>query len=374
MSKINVLQFICPTGFYGAELWILALMKHLDQRTVDCQLAITRESARQNIEICHRAHSLEFKSHQIRMSSRFDPTVIPKLVALIKREKVNIIHTHGYKSDLLGLIAARTAGIKAIATPHGFENVKNIKLQFFIRLGCLCFKHFDRIVPLSEELRSDIIRMKANPEKVQLIRNGVDLEEIESERKKAYPLICPDNCEKKIGYIGQMAFRKNIADLLKTFDLLYRAHKNIRLILIGDGPQKQELENKVKSMVSGSKIQFLGYRRDRLRLLKEFNLFSMTSSLEGIPRSLMEAMALEIPVVAYRIPGIDKLIIHERTGLMADFGHIEALKNCWERLLFNGTLAQEIARNGRRHIVENFSAQKMADEYTALYQEIISAS
>lgn len=372
--KVNTLQFICPVGFYGAEMWILALMKHLDQTTVNCQLAITREPGRQDIEIYHRIRSMGFGAHQIRMGSRFDPAAIQKLIALIKKERIGIIHTHGYKSDILGLIAAKIAGIKAIATPHGFENAKDIKLQTFIRLGCLAFKYFDRVAPLSEELRTEILRMRVNPHKIRLIRNGVDLEEIESERKKAYPPIYPDHGEKRIGYVGQMASRKNVADLIRAFDLLYQAHKNIRLILIGDGPQRQELEELAGSLASSSQIQFLGYRKDRLRLVKELDLFTMTSSLEGIPRCLMEAMALEVPVAAYRIPGVDKLIIHEKTGLMADFGQVEELRNCWERLLFDGTLAQEMARNGREHIVRNFSAQRMAYEYTTLYQEVKSIS
>jgi glycosyltransferase involved in cell wall biosynthesis len=88
----------------------------------------------------------------------------------------------------------------------------------------------------------------------------------------------------------------------------------------------------------------------------------------------MEAMALEVPVAAYRIPGVDKLILHDKTGLMADFGQVEDLKNCWERLLFNETLAREMARNGKEHILKNFSAQRMANEYKELYQEIRSLS
>lgn len=183
MRKINVLQFICPAGFYGAEMWILALAKNLDPISVNCQLAITRESEGQNIEIYNRFQSLGFDAQQIKMRGRFDPRVIYKLSRLINEEKIDIIHTHGYKSDILGLAAAKLAGIKAIATPHGFENSKDIKLQLFIRLGCLALKSFDRVAPLSKELHSDMIRIKVKPGKIILIKNGVDLKEIETERK-----------------------------------------------------------------------------------------------------------------------------------------------------------------------------------------------
>ena len=222
MRKINVLQFICPAGFYGAEMWILALAKNLDPERVNCQLAITRESDEQNIEIYNRFQELGLYAHQIKINSRFDPMAIIKLCKLIKRNNVDIIHTHGYKSDIIGIIAAEISGIKAVATPHGFENAKDFKLQMFIRLGCMAFKYFDFVAPLSEELRSDILVHKVRPERIRLIVNGVDLTEVEAEKRENLPLLFPHSEEKRIGYIGQIAHRKNIGDMLDTFDLLYK--------------------------------------------------------------------------------------------------------------------------------------------------------
>ncbi len=373
MRKINVLQFICPTGFYGAEMWILALAKNLDTDFIDCQLAITRESEGQNIELYNRFQSLGIDAYQIKMRSRFDPRVICKLSRLIKQEKIDIIHTHGYKSDILGLAAAKIAGIKAIATPHGFGSEKDMKLQLFIRLGCLVLKSFDRVVPLSEELQSDMIRIKVKPSKIKLIKNGVDLKEIEKERRaKSIPMYNIN--EKVIGYIGRMSPGKNLLDLINIFNLLYKDYKNIRLLLIGDGPQKIELENYAKTLTSSSKIEFLGYRDDRLKLLKEINLFCMTSALEGTPRCLMEAMTMGVPVVGYNVPGVNNLIIHEKTGLMEERDDIKGLKRCWERLLFNEEFARELGQNGREHVINNYSAKRMADEYMNLYQEVMFGS
>jgi len=372
MKPINVLQFICPSGFYGAEMWILALAKHLDPQRFRCQLAVTRESNGQNLELYNRFISLGLNAHQIPMKGRFDPRVIRKLCQLIKQKQIEIIHTHGYKSDILGIIAARLTGIKAIGTPHGFENAPNRKLQLFIKLGCRALKHFDRVTPLSEELKSDMQRIGISANCLRLIMNGVDLEEVEGERNNQSSPIYSNNGEKKIGYLGQIAYRKNVGDLVNAFERLYKGHKNIRLILIGDGPQRKELEERSKNLSSAAKIEFVGFRNDRLRYLKEMDLFSMTSSLEGIPRCMMEAMAMGVPVAAYNIPGVDRLIIQERTGLMAPFGQVEALKECWERLLFDKEFSARIAENGRNHILEKFSAKRMAEEYMKLYEELVS--
>jgi glycosyltransferase involved in cell wall biosynthesis len=373
MKTINVLQFICPSGFYGAERWVLALAKNLAPTRVNCRLAITLESGKQNIELYHRFGRLGLKADQIAMSGRFDPRVVYQVATFLRRNNIQIIHTHGYKSDILGLLAARLAGIKAVATPHGFENSPDRKLQLYIKIGSWALRYFDRVAPLSEELKDDIIKLNIKSEKIRLIMNGVDLDEIDAERVSIAPQLQTGG-EKRIGYVGQIAHRKNVADLIKTFNSLYEDHKDVRLTLIGDGPQRQPLEEFAKSLPSSSHIEFLGYRSDRLAIMKHFDLFTMTSSLEGIPRCMMEAMAMGAPVAAFAIPGVDKLVIHEKTGLSAKFGDIASLKHCWERILFDENFASQIAKNARAHIVENFSAKRMAEEYTELYEEMVNES
>jgi glycosyltransferase involved in cell wall biosynthesis len=371
LKLINVLQFICPTGFYGAEAWILALAKNLDPTRISCHLAVTKESADQNLEIFDRFQAIGLSANQIPMRGRFDPRVILKLSRLIKQEQIDIIHTHGYKSDILGLFAARIAGVKVLATPHGFENAKDLKLKLFIRLGCFALKHADIVAPLSEDLEYNIQKINIQPQKVKLIINGVDLSEIEDERaKQTNPLYSSE--EKIIGYVGQMAHRKNVKALIEAFDLLFQENNKVRLLLIGDGPQKKELQAKTKTLSSSNNIHFLGYRDDRLQFVKQMDLFAMTSSLEGIPRSMMEAMAMGIPVTAFLIPGIDKLIIDRRTGLLAQFGDVEGLKINLQLILSDRQFAQKIGQAGRKHILENFSARRMADEYAALYRSMLA--
>lgn len=352
-------------------MWILALAKNLNYNKVNCHLVITYESVDQNLELYKRYQDMGLPSHMIKLQGRFDLRVINKLISLIQEQKIDIIHTHGYKSDILGLIAGKIAGIKTIATPHGFENSPNLKLRTYIRLGCMSLRFFDRVSPLSEELYADMRRINIAENKIRLINNGVDLTEVDAELQSAPIKLAYDENEKIIGYVGQIAYRKNIADMIKTFDLLYKEHNNIRLLIIGDGDRKEELENLVKSLPSAAKIEFLGYRKDRLKLVRAMHMFCMTSSLEGIPRCMMEAMALGVPVSAFKISGVDKLIIQGQTGLMAKYQDIHGLKECWKKLLFEERYAQTLAAAGRNHILNNFSAKRMADEYTELYEEMI---
>lgn len=362
----HVLQFICPTGFYGAERWILALAKHLDPNKVRCDLVVTAEPSNQDLEIGRQYKALGLNAYEIPMRNKFDFSVISQLVRLIREKKIDIIHTHGYKSDILGVIAARKAGISCIATPHGFSDAKDVKLNLFIWAGCQALRFAAKVVPLSQQLLADCKRIGIPTHRILYIQNGVDLSEVEEYK---VPERMPD-AEKRIGFVGQMIRRKNIFDLLDVFNALHKKHPDTRLILLGDGQQRKELEEYSKTLTSQSHIEFLGFRRDRLTLLNSFNLFAMTSSLEGIPRCLMEAAAAQIPVAAYDIPGVDQLITHDQTGLLAPPGDKQQLLAHWETLLFQPETARRLSENAKNYVYEHYSAQRMANEYTELFEQL----
>ena len=105
--------------------------------------------------------------------------------------------------------------------------------------------------------------------------------------------------------------------------------------------------------------------------LKDMDLFVMTSRDEGIPRCLMEAMGMEVPVAAYDIPGVDQLVTHNKTGLLAEFGDIDTLSEYWIQLLTNQKMAKNLAKEGRIFVNYRFSARRMAEEYCALFSNIL---
>lgn len=367
-KTVNVLQFICSTGFYGAERWVLALAKHLNKSKVRCDLAVTLEENTHDLELVKHYKSKCGEIFELPMSGRFDLKVIDRLVNLIKERDIDIIHTHGYKSDILGVWAARKAGIKSIVTPHGFENSTDLKLRFFIWLGCKSMKYADKVVPLSKQLCEDSLGHGVKKEKLVYIQNGVDLSEVEEQRQQARNI---EPSVKRIGFVGQMISRKNIFDILDIFNGLYEKHQNLKLILLGDGEQRAELEVYANKLSHKEHIEFLGFRDDRLELLQSFDLFVMTSSLEGIPRCLMEATAMGIPVAAYDIAGIDQLITHQQSGLLAKLGDKATLTQYWEKLLFDTDYATALADNARDYVNEHYSAQRMANEYNDLFHNMV---
>ncbi|PCJ34018.1 MAG: glycosyltransferase [Moraxellaceae bacterium] len=370
-APLNVLQFICPTGFYGAERWILALARNLKPTEVICHLAVTTEPGNDDLEISNQYRKLGKTVFEVPMSGRFDVSVIVKLCRLIKNQQIDIIHTHGYKSDILGLIAARLTGIKAVATPHGFENAEDWKLKAYIGLGNQFLRAFDSLAPLSKQLCQDLDTIGVKSHKVTYIQNGVDLDEVEEQRLCNNNPIKQKKTKKRIGFLGQMISRKNITDLLNIYDELAKEHDNIELVLLGDGEDRVELQRHAETLASYPTMDFLGFRNDRLEWLHSFDIFVMTSTLEGIPRCVMETMAMGIPVAAYDIAGIDQLIEHEKTGLLAPLGDKEKLKAQWKKLLFDEDYAKQISLNAREFVLEHFSGKRMAKDYTNLFNSMI---
>lgn len=370
MRIINVLQFITPTGFYGAERWILALNNNLDQDKVRSDLVVTVEKGVQP-EIVAHFNADKCQVFEIKVNSRFSLHTIRSLIALIKQRNIDVIHTHGYKSDILGIIAARISGIKAVSTPHGFGEPADHKLKIFISLGKLALRFFDVVAPLSEQLVEESKAAGVSKDKVQFIRNAVDLKEVEQYRLNKTNHDDPDRVL-RVGYIGQMIPRKKIDHILDIFNRIWLENKNVELKLLGDGNSRVELEAYASTLPSRDVIRFLGFRNDRLELLSQFDLFVMTSSDEGIPRCLMEAIAMEIPVAAYNIPGVDQLVMHNKTGLLAKYGDQKKLQEYWSKLLFDKEYAQKLAIKGRSFVNERYSGQRMASEYTALYQNLLS--
>ena len=370
MNRINVLQLICPTGMYGAERWILVLTRNLDPEEVNSEIAIPLESSRQ-LDVIKQFKSSGQPITILESRSESNITTIRNLCRVVREHDIDIIHTHGYKSDILGLIAARKSGIKAISTPHGFGEPGDLKLKLYILLGKLSLRFFDAVSPLSNQLEDELLQAKVPGEKIVFIRNAVDLDEIEEYRQ--FRNVSSRNNSFKIGYIGQLIPRKKIDHILDIFNQLWLKNDKIELEILGDGTSRRSLEEHAKGLPAAAAIHFLGFRDDRLTFLADFDLFVMSSSDEGIPRCMMEAIAMGVPVAAYDIAGVDQLIEHYETGFLADYGDKKTLQQYWERLLYDKDTARAMSEHGRQYIAEKYSGKRMADEYTTLYCSLLKS-
>lgn len=366
---MKILQFITPNGFYGAERWVLALANNLQQGEATCDLAVTKEFEDQDLRVAEYYPQEKGQVHYLNMNGKFDiKNAVNQLVKVIKDHDIDVIHTHGYKSDIIGLWAARKAGIIAVSTPHGFSSQVSLKMKVFIGIGCRTLRHFDAVAPLSAELLNDMKRLKVPESKTVFIENGVDLTEslnLPVKQPSSEPITSP-----VIGYVGQLIPRKGIGDMIKAFEKVWQKHPSATLQLIGDGEQRQQLEAQAQQTECANNIKFLGFRDDRLALVQQFDLFCMTSELEGIPRCLMESLSLNTPAVAYNIPGVDQLIKHEENGLLAPHADVDALAEQLLRMIEDNELRLRLTTRGKQIVEERFSARRMAEEYLTLFTQL----
>lgn len=366
---LKILQLICPSGYYGAERWVNALLSVPPTGDIQQHLAITDEPGACD-DVLLRSGLPVARQHRIAMASKFDLRVVKRLVDLIRQQDIDIIHTHGYKSDILGVLAAKWAGIASVCTPHGFENSTDKRLRAYMWLGGKAFHGFDWVCPLSPDIQNTVLtHYRVDAKKVRLINNGVDLAEVERALAEVNGAVTD---EFRIGYIGQLISRKNLTATLQAFAALLATQPNCRLVLIGDGDERKMLQQLAQQLAISDHVDFMGFRDDRLLLLPTFDCFVLTSSLEGVPRCLMEAMAAKVCVTAFDIPGVDRLITHQQTGLLANYGDIAGLTSLWQGLIAQPALKQQLAQAGCQHVYQHFSAQAMEQAYSALYHQLLS--
>ena len=244
-------------------------------------------------------------------------------------------------------------------------------MLLYFKAGGIALKYFDIVAPLSPELYEYCETFKIKPDRLRLVPNGVDLTEIDAmEPAKAAP--GHSQGTRYIGYIGRLARHKYVKDLLSSFAILAPKFPELRLRIVGDGVEREALEAQARDLGLESRIEFLGFRDDRLELMRELEIFGMTSSSEGVPRVMMEAMSLKRPVVAYNILGVDELIHDEDTGLLAEFGDIEKHASQCERFLNDPEFARAHGERARLFIEKEFSGQALARKYGELFEELVA--
>ncbi len=375
-KPLKILQLGSPTGLYGAERWILALIKHLDPKKVTTIVGAVRDSGDSIVPLCVEAEKLGFSSVTIDAPGKLNFSAVSKLRRYLKEHQIDILHTHFYKTDLLGLLATRGIDCKIVSTPHGWSSGVDLKLRVYEQLDRLAFPFMDAVVPLSEDLYQPLVardrlfswmRSKSN---VSLIRNGVDLSEVENCTQVADELkIWREQGCFVIGYIGQLITRKGLDVLFKALSQL---EENIpwRIALVGEGEQTVDLEALAEQLCIRDRVSFFGYRENRLEFLRGFDVFVLPSKLEGIPRCLMEAMAAGKLVLASDIPGCNDLIEHRTNGLLFSEGDNSDLSQVLVEIIKNFDEFDGLVSQGLDDVKKNYSAASMALKYELLFCDL----
>ena len=288
-----------------------------------------------------------------------DLSMIPKLANIIGDEKPDVVHTH---LDVIkyAVAAARLKGIRrCVHTVHNVADkeaegrIQKIINGTYFRLG------WSVPVALSPEVKRSILSFYGMQEAdVPVIYNGVDLSRCR--RKEAY-----DAETFRILHIGRFNEQKNHKGLLEAFSLIHREAPKCRLMLIGDGELRSEMEELAKKLNISEVVDFLGSRENVYPFLQEADVFLLPSSFEGMPMTIIEAMGTGLPIVATAVGGVPDMLVNEESALLVAC-EPEAVAEAVLRLLGDAELREKLGQKAKQESIR-FSAEHMAACYCTTY-------
>jgi len=307
----------------------------------------------------------------------------------LRKNPYDIIHVHTPIASLLGRIAARLAGVPIrIYTAHGFyfhDDMPNLKRRFHVALERFGARWGDFIFTQSEEDRETAIREKISPpEHIRTIGNGIDVRHFDpaqitegtSARYRAEFGI-PDGAP-IIGIIGRIVREKGYFEFVEAAARILRQLPETNFLCIGETLKSDhdatgaELHRRIADLKLDGRIHFAGLRSDIRELLSIMNIYTLPSYREGMPRSILEAMAMERPVVATNIRGCREEIVEGRTGHLVPPRDADALAKAVISLLRDPSKAADMGRSGRLRVLEFFTEEKVLERQYDVYQELIA--
>ena len=357
----------------------------------------TREFPRLYLELQGKVEMVEVPELVRNPSPIKDLVALLKIYRLIRRGRFDLVHTHTSKAGILGRVAARLAGVPRIVhTPHGhiFTGYAGLALTaFFILLERWAAGFTDRIIGLTDrEIRDHLERKIGRPEQFVSIPSGVDVERFEREQvsrggegergreAEHSPRLLGSSAPVLklglppsvflIGSVGRLEPIKGHRYLLEAFRDLAPRFPNLYLALVGDGELLPKLRSQAQRFGLADRILFLGWRDDIPALLHTFDLFVLPSLNEGMGRTLVEAMAASLPIVATKVCGIPEVLGEGEAGLLVEAGSASALAQGIEKLLLDPELRVQLGKAAQERS-RRYSVEAMLQKIEALYRQLL---
>ena len=307
-----------------------------------------------------------------------------RLARLIRRERPDILHTHTAKAGTVGRVAALLAGRRAppivVHTFHG-----HVLRGYFGPLRSRLFRLLERwlaarttaLIAVSPQVRDDLVSLGvAKPERFAVIRLGIELDQrvaggqngrLESRRYLGIP-----TDRFAVGWIGRMTAVKRTDDVLVAFKRLRDEGVDAVLCMVGDGPDREQLERRAHELGVVRDTLFLGYQEDVAPFYAAFDALVLPSSNEGTPVSAIEALAAGRPVVATRVGGVPDVVQEGEDGFLVEPGATDELADRLAQLARDPALRERMGRAGRERVLPRYAVARLVDDVDRLYRSLLS--
>jgi glycosyltransferase involved in cell wall biosynthesis len=303
----------------------------------------------------------------------FDPGIWTRLRSLVRHGKYDIVHAHEYKTDLLAYAVSRVESVVPLATAHGWTGHSRRERLYYAADRRLLGR-FPRVIAVSGEIREVLVRCGADPARIRVILNGIDpvaFRRNRAEEQAARAAFGVESNAFAIGSVGRLEPQKRFDLLLEAFAALRAERPSLRLLIAGDGSLRCDLQKLADRLGLGASARFVGQTNDVVAFHHALDLYVQSSDYEGTPNALLEAMALETPIVATAAGGTTELVQDGENAVVVAPGDASALARAIRSVVEDVDGARGRAIAARRRIEDELSFEHRMRAVEKVYEELV---
>ncbi|MCR9197889.1 MAG: glycosyltransferase [Planctomycetaceae bacterium] len=370
-ARPTVCHVIHALGVGGAEMLVDVMVRRLNP-DYRCVIAVLDEIG----ELGERLRADGFTVEHLQRQPGIDRGCAKRLDAFARREHVSLLHAHQYTPFFQSMLSRGLTGTRPVLlTEHG-RHVPDLPSRKRSLVNRLLLRKQDRLIGCGAAVRQALIDNEGLPaQRVDVIYNGVDLNAFSQAAAHARTRIRREFGFKDDDFVAVQVARlhklKDHQTALETIEVARRTHPNVRLLIVGEGEERAAIEADIRQKNLECHVRLAGSRSDVADLLAAADTFLMSSISEGIPLTIIEAMAAELPVVSTAVGGIPEMITSGQNGFLAPARQPAELSRCLVSLAQSPALRRKVGAAGRRTAEEQFSLDSMLNGYRRLYQEMI---
>jgi glycosyltransferase involved in cell wall biosynthesis len=370
--RILELRTVFGTGG-GPEKTILHGTARSDPSRYAITVCYIRDERDATFSIDRRAEDLGVQYVEVRERHSFDPSIWRKLRAIVEERRIEIVHAHDYKTDLLALLLARYQGVIPLATAHGWTGHSLRERGLYYPVDRRLLARFPRVIAVSSEIRAALLTSGANPLAVSVVLNAIDPFAFSRKRDQqadARALFGLGRGDVVIGAIGRLEPQKRFDLLVAVFSRVVRLVPAAHLLIGGDGSLRGALERQIANAGLTDRCRLVGHVEDVRVLHHALDLFVQASSYEGTPNAVLEAMALETPIVATDVGGTAELARDGVEALIVSPKNEQALAGAVIEALNDPAAAGRRAAAARKRVETDLSFEARMRKVERIYDEL----
>lgn len=363
-KQIRVLHIDTGKTWRGGQQQAFYLHKELvDKKIFSIMICNT------NSKLSDRCKEAGLPSISVNMIGEADIIASFKIAKICKKEKINIVQCHSSHAQSIGLVAKYFySKVKLLAVRRVDFHIRNNKLSLLKYNS----NKVDKIICVSEAIKKILIEDKVKVEKLITIHDGIDINKFRR-RDKDFDLRKIHSIDKNhiiVGTVAAFVGHKDYPNLINAAKIVLDKIKNVTFLFVGVGPLKTEIENLVVNFGLINKIIFTGFRENIKDYLLGFDIFVLSSKLEGLGTSILDAQASGVPVIATNTGGIPEIIENNTNGILVEPENNSKLAYAIIDLIVNSSKREYISKNARVS-VNTFSIENNVNKYVNLYEGML---